>query len=128
MEIPEDLKYTPTHEWVRISGETATIGITHFAVEQLSDLTFIEFPEVGSRIQKSSRFGEIESVKTVADLFAPLSGEVLEVNEGLNDTIETISDSPYEKGWLVRLSVADASELESLLSASDYAAELEKEH
>lgn len=120
MDTPEELKYTKDHEWTRIEGDTAITGITDFAQSELGDIIFIELPNVGQRIKKDDPFGTIEAVKTVADLFAPLSGEVLEVNDSLEDTPETVNDDPYGDGWLVKIRLSDSNETGSLMTADEY--------
>jgi glycine cleavage system H protein len=120
MARPEDLKYTPTHEWLRVEGELAVIGITDFAVEQLSDLVFVDLPAVGDTVVKDSRFGEVESTKTVSDLIAPVSGKVEAVNSELADHLEVLSQSPYEKGWMIKVRMTKPAEVSQLLSAGDY--------
>lgn len=117
---PKDLKYTETHEWVRIEGDTATIGLTDYAVSQLSDLVHIELPEVGEHVEQDVPFGEIESVKTVSDLVSPLSGEVLFVNEEVISDVTILSRDPYEEGWLIKIRIEDMSEVRSLLSFAEY--------
>ena len=117
---PEDLKYTKDHEWTRIDGEEATVGITDYAQEELGDITFVETPEVGTEIKQSDIFAVVESVKAASDIFAPLSGEIIEVNKDLNDSPELINESPYEKGWICRISVTKPDELNTLISAEEY--------
>lgn len=119
---PEKLQYAPTHEWILVDegGETATIGISAFAVEQLTDLVYIELPEVGAHVTAGESFGEIESVKAVSDLYSPVTGEVIEVNSGLVDALETFSTDPYGKGWIVKVKIADTSALTSLLDFGTY--------
>ncbi|MGH9362885.1 MAG: glycine cleavage system protein GcvH [Thermoanaerobaculia bacterium] len=124
MARPENLKYTPTHEWLRVEGELAVVGITDFAVEQLSDLVFIDLPAVGDAVVKDSRFGEIESTKTVSDLISPVSGTVVEVNQVLADQLEVLSRSPFEQGWMVKVRMSKPDEAGGLLSAADYQAQL----
>jgi glycine cleavage system H protein len=124
---PDDLKYTPTHEWVRVEGDVAVVGITDFAVEQLSDLVFIDLPAVGDTLVKDSRFGEIESTKTVSDLIAPVSGSVVAVHSDLADHLDVLSQAPYDKGWMVRVRMSRPDELSQLLSAADYQAQLDSE-
>ncbi len=119
-EIPQELKYTAEHEWVKIEGDIITIGITDFAQHELGDIVYVELPEIESDVTKGDSLGEIEAVKTVADLFSPVSGTVLEVNETLSDSAETINTSPYEEGWIVKIKVSDVSELDSLIDASAY--------
>ena len=117
---PSDLKYTKEHEWARIENDVATIGITDFAQEQLSDVVFIELPEVGKAVKQMESFGTVEAVKTVSDLFAPISGEIVAVNDALRDDPGIINRSPYEDGWIVRIRVADPGELKTLLDADAY--------
>ena len=127
MPRPEDLKYTPTHEWLKVEGNLAIVGITDFAVEQLSDLVFVDLPAVGDTVVKDSRFGEIESTKTVSDLISPVSGTVAAVNTELADHLDVLSQSPYEQGWMVKIRMSKPSEVDSLLSAADYQAQLDAE-
>ncbi|MDQ7779469.1 MAG: glycine cleavage system protein GcvH [Planctomycetota bacterium] len=124
---PKDLKYTETHEWVRIEGDTATIGITDYAISQLSDLVHIELPEAGEHVEQDAPFGEIESVKTVSDLVAPLTGEIVGVNEELLTDVSVLAKDPYEEGWLVKLKIEDPSEVPALLSFTDYEEFVESE-
>ena len=121
MSLPEDLKYTKEHEWLRVDGETAIIGITEHAQSELGDIIFIEFPNVDQKIEKNEPFGTIEAVKTVADLFAPVSGKVIEINETLEDNPEFVNSDPYVNGWIVKVSISDISEMEELMSADKYA-------
>lgn len=121
MARPANLKYTPTHEWVRVEGDDAVVGITDHAVEQLSDLAFVDLPEKGSPAEKDVRFGEIESTKSVSDLIAPVSGEIIDVNTEVVENLQMISSSPFEQGWMIRVRMSDRSELDSLLSAEEYA-------
>jgi glycine cleavage system H protein len=117
---PDDLKYHPEHDWAKIEGDTATFGITWFAQDQLGEVVFYDPPEVGSEISANATYAEVESVKAVSDVFAPLSGEVLEVNAGLSDAPELINDDPYGQGWLVKVKLSDPSEVESLLDVGAY--------
>jgi glycine cleavage system H protein len=117
---PADLKYSETHEWVRIEEKIATIGITDHAQSELGDVVYVELPQVGASIKKGDIFGTIESVKTVSDLVAPVSGQVVTVNQGLLDTPEAVNDSPYASGWLITVSMEDASEVDRLMSAEQY--------
>jgi glycine cleavage system H protein len=117
---PEELKYHPEHDWARIDGEEATFGITWFAQDQLGEVVFFDPPEVGAQISAGSSYAEVESVKAVSDVIAPLSGEVIEVNGGLSDTPEKINDEPYDGGWLVRVKLTDPSEADSLLDVNAY--------
>jgi len=127
MEFPESLKYTKEHEWVRVEGGKAVVGITDHAQDELGDIVFVELPEVGSDVEQNETFGTVESVKAVSDLFSPLSGEVLEVNEALKDEPELINSSPYKDGWMLVVDISDESELDSLLSAKEYEAYIEEE-
>jgi len=122
MNLPEDLKYTKNHEWLKIEGDEAYIGISDFAQGELGDIVFIEVETIGDEINKGETFGTIEAVKTVSDIFMPVSGEVLEFNEKLEDTPELINSDPYGDGWIIKISLKDASEAEDLMSSSEYAA------
>jgi glycine cleavage system H protein len=124
LSVPEELQYTKSHEWVRTEGDTATIGITDHAQDELGDVVFVELPEVGATFDAGDSFGTVESVKAVSDLYTPVGGEVVEVNEALNDSPEKINEDPYGDGWIVKLSVSDRGDL---LSASDYERFLEEE-
>jgi glycine cleavage system H protein len=117
---PEELKYHPEHDWARIEGEEATFGITWFAQEQLGEVVFYDPPKVGATLTANETYAEVESVKAVSDVFSPLSGEVIEVNEELSGTPELINDDPYGKGWLVRVKLSDTSEVDSLLDVAAY--------
>ena len=117
MSVPEDLKYTKTHEWVRIEDGVATVGITDHAQEELGDVVFVELPEGGATFEAGDAFGAVESVKAVSDLYAPVGGEVVEVNSGLEVAPEKINDDPYGEGWILKLRISDEG---NLLSASDY--------
>ena len=117
---PDDLKYHAEHDWARIDGDVATLGITWYAQDQLGEVVFFDPPEVGSSIAKDTPYAEVESVKAVSDVVAPLSGEIVEVNEGLKDSPEQINEDPYGEGWLVKLKLSDAGEAESLLDAGAY--------
>jgi glycine cleavage system H protein len=117
---PEDLKYRSSHEWVRVEGEMATIGLSEFALKQLSDLVFIDLPDVGTKVSRDETFGEIESVKAVSDLFSPLSGEITEINSTVADNPESISQDPYGNGWLIKIKISEVSEVEALLDAVAY--------
>jgi glycine cleavage system H protein len=122
-EIPQDLKYTKEHEWLRVGASGVyRVGITAFAVEQLGDVTMVELPELASRFEKEQVFGTVESVKAVSDLFAPISGKVIAINESLDDTPEAVNETPYGEGWLVELEASDEAELGSLMDAAQYAA------
>lgn len=118
---PANLLYTREHEWARIEGNTATIGITHFAVEQLGDVTQVDLPREGETIRKEDVFGSVESVKAVSDLYAPLSGKVVKVNNPLNDTPQYLNDEPYDDGWLIQVELSNPAETASLMTAAQYA-------
>jgi glycine cleavage system H protein len=117
---PDDLLYHPEHDWARIEGDTATMGITWFAQDALGEVVFFDPPEVGSSVSKDDSYAEVESVKAVSDVIAPLSGEIVEVNTALADSPETINSDPYGEGWLVKIRLSDPSERESLLDAGAY--------
>jgi len=117
---PEELKYHPEHDWARIEGDEATFGITWYAQDSLGEVVFYEPPEVGATIQKDSSYAEVESVKAVSDVIAPLSGEVTAVNEALGDTPEQINEDPYGAGWLIKVKLSSPEESETLLSAEEY--------
>lgn len=118
---PQDRRYTKEHEWVRIEGGLAVVGITDFAQDQLGDVVYVELPKVGDRVEMMKPFGVIESVKTASDLYGPVTGEVVEVNEALNDEPQLVNDTPYEGGWLIKVRPDDPSEIDSLMTAQDYA-------
>jgi len=124
---PEKLLYATTHEWVRIEGNTATVGISEYAAKKLSDLVYLDLPEVGDTVNAGKPFGEIESVKAVSDLNAPLSGEIQEVNAELPDYLERIGESPYGEGWMVKIALTNPDEAKKLLSHADYLKQCEKE-
>jgi len=117
---PDDLKYHPEHDWARIDGDEATFGITWYAQDQLGEVVFFEPPEVGATVTKDETYAEVESVKAVSDVIAPLSGEVIEVNEAIGDSPEKINEDPYGEGWLVRVKLSDPSEVDALLDADSY--------
>ncbi|NOZ35337.1 MAG: glycine cleavage system protein GcvH [Chlorobi bacterium] len=121
MNIPKDLKYTKNHEWLRIEGNEAFVGITDFAQGELGDIVFVEVETVGDEIAQGETFGTIEAVKTVSDMFMPVNGEVSEFNQKLEDTPELINSDPYGEGWIIKIKLKDASEADSLLSDSEYA-------
>jgi glycine cleavage system H protein len=123
MAYPDDLRYSKEHEWVRADGDAATIGITSFAADELGDIVFIELPEVGAQLTQFGTFGVVESVKAVSDLYAPVSGTVVEVNEALRDAPELLNSDPFGEGWIARVELGDAAELEGLMDADAYAAE-----
>ncbi|NLP52342.1 glycine cleavage system protein GcvH [Bacillus sp. RO1] len=120
MSTPKDLRYSEEHEWVKVEGEKVRVGITHFAQSELGDIVFVELPEVGDEISADEPFGSVESVKTVSELYAPISGKVVEVNEDLNDSPEFVNESPYEKAWMIVVEPADAGEVEKLMTAEQY--------
>lgn len=120
MNIPADLKYTKDHEWVKIEGEIATIGITDFAQSELGDIVYVEVETLDETLEIEEVFGTVEAVKTVSDLFLPLSGKIVEFNEALEDAPETVNTDPYGKGWMVKVEISDATQIEQLLSADAY--------
>jgi len=120
MNVPENLKYTKDHEWLKVEGENVTIGVTDFAQGELGDIVFVEVDTEGEELEKEEVFGTIEAVKTVSDLFIPVSAEVMEFNQKLDDNPELINNDPYEEGWIVKVSISDDSELEGLLSSEEY--------
>lgn len=122
MNIPSELKYTKDHEWVSIEGEIATVGITDFAQGELGDIVYVEVETVDETLDKEEVFGTVEAVKTVSDLFLPLSGEIIEFNESLEDEPEKVNSDPYGEGWMVKIKISDPSEAEELLSDEDYKA------
>jgi glycine cleavage system H protein len=125
LHVPEELQYTRSHEWVRTEDDTATIGITDHAQDELGDVVFVELPEVGATFDAGDSFGTIESVKAVSDLYTPVGGEVVEVNEALNDSPEKVNEDPYGDGWIIKLRVSDEGPV--FLSASDYEQFVEEE-
>jgi len=120
MNVPTDLLYTSDHEWVNVVGNVATIGITDFAQRELGDIVFVEFPELNSTVEKGQSAGSIEAVKTVADLYMPISGTVIAVNENLDDNPEAVNDTPYGDGWMVKVEIANQDEISDLLTATAY--------
>lgn len=120
MNVPKDLKYTKDHEWVKIEGDIAIIGITDFAQGELGDIVYVEVDTLEETLQKEEVFGTVEAVKTVSDLFMPLSGEILEFNESLETNPEKVNEDPYNEGWMIKMKVSDFSEIDDLLSAEDY--------
>jgi glycine cleavage system H protein len=120
MNLPSELKYTKDHEWVKIEGDTATIGITDFAQSELGDIVYVEVETLDETLDKDEVFGTVEAVKTVSDLFLPLTGEIIAFNEDLEDAPEDVNSDPYGKGWMIKLKISDTSEIESLLSAEAY--------
>jgi len=125
MEFPSDVKYHKEHTWVRIEGDIATIGITDYAQEQLGEVLFVDLPVVGDTINQGEPFGSIESAKVSSDLYAPISGEIIEVNEALDEEPELINSSPYEDGWIIKVKLSNPEEEENLLSNTDYEKSLE---
>lgn len=123
--IPEDLRYTEEHEWIKIDGETAVIGITNHACEELGEIVFVETPEIGSEISQGDEFGSVESVKTVSSLYAPVSGTVTEINEELENNPDLVNESPYDAGWLIKVELADQAEIDDLMSPEEYETYLE---
>ena len=118
--IPQDLKYAKSHEYARIAGDEATIGITEYAAEQLGDVVFVELPEVGRELAKGDSFGVVESVKAVSDLYAPISGKVIAVNERLNDEASLINDDPFGEGWIIKIAPSNPAEAAEILDAKQY--------
>ena len=126
-EYPDDLKYLDTHEYVRLDGEIATLGISAFAADQLGDIVFLELPEIGDALEKGETFGSIESVKAVEDMYAPISGTVIERNDAMVESPELVSEDPYGEGWLLKVRINNADELNDALSASEYRVQVEGE-
>lgn len=120
MNVPEELKYTKDHEWIRIDGDVLTVGITDFAQGELGDIVYVEVDTIDETLEAEEVFGTVEAVKTVSDLFLPISGEIIEFNETLEDAPEQVNDDPYGEGWMIKLKCNDLSELDQLLTASDY--------
>ena len=120
MNIPAELKYTKDHEWVRIEGDIATVGITDFAQGELGDIVYVEVDALDENVEREAVFGTVEAVKTVSDLFAPLSGEVIAFNEALEDAPETVNSDPYGNGWMIRIKISEPGEIEELLSDKEY--------
>lgn len=128
MNVPDNLKYYKEHDWVRLEADgMAVVGITEFAAESLGDIVFIELPEPGTEINQFNKLGEIESVKAVSDLYTPIGGRVVEINQEVTDAPETVNDSPYEAGWLVKIEPSDAGEMGNLMSPAEYEALLAAE-
>jgi glycine cleavage system H protein len=127
MNFPEDLRYTKDHEWIRAKGKQFVIGITDFAQDQLGDVVFVELPDVGDVVKKGESFGVVESTKAVSELFAPISGKVVEVNDPLTDAPETINEDPYEEGWMIVVEPSEAKEVETLMDATAYKAFVEEQ-
>ncbi len=124
MNVPSDLKYTSDHEWVKVDGDTATIGITDFAQGELGDVVYVEIETEGENLETGEVFGTVEAVKTVSDLFMPISGEVVEVNENIDGDPESVNKDPYGNGWLIKVKIADNGQIDALLSAEAYQAEI----
>lgn len=120
MNIPANLKFTEDHEWIKVDGDTAIVGITDYAQSQLGDIVYVEIETVGETLAKGETFGTVEAVKTVSDLFLPVSAEILEVNPTINDAPETVNKDPYGDGWMIKIKITDLSELDNLLTADDY--------
>ncbi|EOD3990411.1 glycine cleavage system protein GcvH [Staphylococcus aureus] len=120
MAVPNELKYSKEHEWVKVEGNVAIIGITEYAQSELGDIVFVELPETDDEINEGDTFGSVESVKTVSELYAPISGKVVEVNEELEDSPEFVNEFPYEKAWMVKVEISDESQIEALLTAEKY--------
>ena len=127
MEVPENLLYTQEHEWIRVDKNNAIVGITQFAQDQLGDIVFVELPEVGTVIEKETPFGVVESVKTVSDLYAPVSGTVKAVNQDLESSTEQVNNAPYGSGWIIEIEISDKNELEKLMSPEKYIEQCDKE-
>jgi glycine cleavage system H protein len=123
MANPDDRRYTTEHEWIKPEGDAYVVGITSFAQDQLGDIVYVELPKVGDRVEAGKAFGVIESVKTASDLYAPVSGEVVEINSGLVDQPQAVNDDPYAAGWMIRIRADDPSQVERLLTAEQYADE-----
>jgi glycine cleavage system H protein len=120
MEFPEDLKYSKEHEWVLVEGSVATVGITDYAQDQLGDIVFVELPAIGDKVSKEDAFGVVESVKAVSDIYAPVTGKVLEVNDDLPENPEMINEDPYGDGWIIKIDMSDHEELHDLMTATEY--------
>ena len=120
MEFPGDLKYSKEHEWVRLEGDVAVIGITEFAQDELGDIVYVEQPKIGDKVSQNEQFGVVESVKTVSDLYSPVSGEVVEINDEVSSSPENLNKDPYGAGWIIKVKTANSSDLDSLLSADEY--------
>jgi len=127
MNIPEDLKYTKDHEWIRVDGDVAVIGVTDYAQDQLGEIVFVELPQEGEEFALGDAFGVVESVKSVNDVFLPMTGLIREVNDPLSDSPETLNDDPYEEGWMVKVQIMNHKELDGLLTAAEYEAYVREE-
>lgn len=124
---PKELKYDREHEWVRVEGELAVIGISHFAQDQLGEVVYVDLPSAGDTLSAGDAFGEVESVKSVSELFSPVSGEIVDVNAALSDTPETVNEDPYGDGWMIKVRMSDAAEVDNLMSADEYEAFITEE-
>jgi len=122
--VPDNLKYAKSHEWVLVDNGVATIGISDHAQEELTDIVFVELPEVGRKLESGEQCAVVESVKTASDIYAPIAGEIVEVNESLNEDPALVNSSPYDNGWFIKINISDSSDLDSLLSASDYQSQI----
>ena len=120
MNVPKDLKYTNDHEWVKVEGDIATVGITDFAQGELGDIVYVEVDTLDEELEREEVFGTVEAVKTVSDLFMPISGEVIEFNESLETNPEKVNEDPYEEGWMIKIKISNLSEIDELLSSEDY--------
>lgn len=120
MNVPEELKYTKDHEWARVENDIVTVGITDYAQGELGDIVYIDLPEAGDRVEANAAFGTIEAVKAVSDLFAPISGEVVEVNSNLQEKPEVVNDDPYGEGWMIKIKISDMAEIDKLLNYTQY--------
>ncbi|NOX34591.1 MAG: glycine cleavage system protein GcvH [Deltaproteobacteria bacterium] len=120
LNLPDDMKYTKDHEWARLSGDIVTVGINDYAQDQLGEVVFVELPETGDTLSKGDEFGSVESVKAVSEIYIPVSGEIMEINEDLEDAPELVNESCYEKGWLIKVKPEDVSELDNLMDKAEY--------
>jgi glycine cleavage system H protein len=120
--VPENLRYTKDHEWIRVEGDVGAIGITHHAQEELGDIVFVELPKIGAALEQSASFGSVESVKAVSDIYAPVSGQVTEINSDLAETPEKVNDDPYGQGWLIKLKLSTPDQVGKLMTAAEYTA------
>ncbi len=127
MNFPDDLRYTREHEWARRKGKNVVVGVTEFAQDQLGDVVYLELPDIGDAVKKGEAFGVVESTKAVSELFAPISGTIVEVNDPLSDAPETVNEDPYEEGWMVVIEPSDPTELDALMDAKGYQAFLEEQ-
>jgi glycine cleavage system H protein len=127
MTFPEDLKYSKEHEWIRVSGNIVTVGVTDYAQDQLGEIVFVELPDEGEEFGKGDAFGVVESVKSVSDVYSPLTGRVVELNDPVVDSPEIVNEDPYGEGWLIKIEVSDATELKDLMTAKQYQAYIKEE-